>query len=139
AGQGARSLAQSAGNRAQQGIGEETEATGPAARWFQHRQVMPFHFQKHYTLEEARALLPKVREWLAELHQLRERLKKSDDRIGQMIAGGSDAGGAAVNAQVKLLADVQNLVQEFTRREIQIKDLERGLIDFPAIIAGKEV
>jgi len=100
---------------------------------------MPFRFQKHYSIEEARALLPQVRQWLTELRHLRERLKKSDDRIGQMIAGGSDAGGASVNAQVKLLADIQDLLQEFTRREIQIKDLERGLIDFPAIIGGKEV
>jgi len=100
---------------------------------------MPFHFQKHYSLEEARALLPQVREWLKALHELRGRLKQTDERIAQMIAGGADAGGSSVNAQVKLLADVQNLVQEFTRREIQIKDLERGLIDFPAIIGGKEV
>src|SRR5436190_8482113 len=100
---------------------------------------MPFRFQKHYSIEEARALLPQVRQWLTELRHLHERLKQSDDRIGQMIAGVSDAGGASVNAQVKLLADIQDLLQEFTRREIQIKDLERGLIDFPAIIGGKEV
>ncbi|MBI3881959.1 MAG: DUF2203 family protein, partial [Verrucomicrobia bacterium] len=25
------------------------------------------------------------------------------------------------------------------RREIQIKDLERGLVDFPAILGGREV
>ncbi len=100
---------------------------------------MPFHFQKHYSLEEARALLPQVREWLTQLQELRRQLKQTDDRIGQLIAGGTDAGGSSVNAQVKLLADVQSLVQEFTRREIQIKDLERGLIDFPAIIGGKEV
>lgn len=100
---------------------------------------MPFHFQKHYTIEEARALLPQIREWLKELHLLRSRLKLADDRIGQMLAGGSDAGGSSVNAQIKLLADVQALTQEFTRREIQLKDLERGLIDFPAIIGGREV
>ena len=100
---------------------------------------MPFHFQKHYSLEEARALLPQVREWLTELNQLRRRLKLTDDRVGQLIAGGADAGGPSINAQVKLLADFQNVVQEFARREIQIKDIERGLIDFPAIIGGREV
>ena len=100
---------------------------------------MPLHFQKHYSIEEARALLPQIREWLAALHQLRGRLKIADDRIAQMIAGGSDAGGSSVNAQIRLLAEFQNLLREFARREIQIKDLERGLIDFPAIIGGKEV
>jgi hypothetical protein len=100
---------------------------------------MLHRFQKHYTIEEARALLPQIRKWLTELHHLREQLKQNDDRIGQMIAGGADAGGSSVNTQVKLLADFQNVVQEFSRREIQIKDIGRGLIDFPAIIGGKEV
>jgi hypothetical protein len=28
---------------------------------------------------------------------------------------------------------------EFQRREILIKDIDRGLVDFPSIIGGKEV
>ncbi len=48
-------------------------------------------------------------------------------------------GGSSVNSQIKLLAEFQNVAREFSRREIQIKDPERGLIDFPAIIAGREV
>ena len=100
---------------------------------------MPHRFKKHYTVEEARALLPQLREWLTELHQLRRRLKQADDRIGQMIADGSDAGGESVNTQVKLLADFQQIIQEFSQREIQIKDVERGLIDFPALLGGREI
>jgi hypothetical protein len=100
---------------------------------------MSFRFRKHYTMEEARALLPQIREWLAEIHQLRRRLKPLDDRITQMIAGGSDAGGESVHNQVKLLAEFQSALQEFERREIQIKDIDRGLIDFPAILGGREV
>jgi hypothetical protein len=34
---------------------------------------------------------------------------------------------------------MQAVLLEFQQREIQIKDLERGLLDFPAIIGGKEV
>ena len=30
-------------------------------------------------------------------------------------------------------------MREFQSREIQIKDLERGLIDFPAIRGGREI
>jgi hypothetical protein len=34
---------------------------------------------------------------------------------------------------------MQEVLAEFQRRRIIIKDLERGLIDFPAIMGGKEV
>jgi hypothetical protein len=100
---------------------------------------MPHRFRKHYSVEEARALLPQVRQWLSELREIRQRLKQVDERLAQMVAGGADAGGESVNARVKLAAEFHNVIQEFARREIQIKDLERGLVDFPAIISGKEV
>lgn len=100
---------------------------------------MQHRFRKHYTIEEARALLPQIRKWLKEMHQLRRSLKQLDDRLAQMVADGADAGGESVNKQVKLLGEWQRVVQEFTGREIEIKDVERGLIDFPAIIGDKEV
>ena len=100
---------------------------------------MAFLFHTHYTVEEARALIPQLREWLTELGQLRESLKQLDERISQMLAGGADVGGDSVHAQVRMMAEVQHIIQEFENREIQIKDAERGLVDFPAIIGGREV
>lgn len=96
-------------------------------------------FETHYTREEARALLPKVRKWLKRLVDLRGELEKYDKRINSMMAPGRDLGGAVVNSWVKALAEVKTVLLEFQRRDIQIKDLDRGLIDFPAIIADKEV
>ena len=100
---------------------------------------MPLRFRKHYTVEEARTLLPHIREWLRGIHQIRHRLKQLDERIGQLVLAGSDAGGDSVHNQVKLLAELQSALHEFERREIQIKDIDRGLIDFPAVVGGKEV
>lgn len=101
---------------------------------------MLHQFQKHYTLEEARALLPQVRGWLGQMQEIRERLRQTEERIGQLLASGTDAaGGASVNSQIKLLAELQGVMHEFGRREIQIKDWSRGLLDFPAIIGGREV
>jgi hypothetical protein len=34
---------------------------------------------------------------------------------------------------------MQAVLMEFQRREIFIKDPDRGLLDFPAVIGGKEV
>ena len=101
---------------------------------------MPHQFQKHYTRDEARALLPQIRGWLGQMQGIRERLKIVEDRVTQLLASGSDAaGGSSVNEQIKLLAGLQEVAQEFSRREIQIKDVGRGLLDFPALIGGKEV
>jgi hypothetical protein len=52
---------------------------------------------------------------------------------------GRDVGGDLVNSWVRSLAEIKSSLLEFHRREIQIKDLDRGLIDFPAIIGGREV
>ncbi len=100
---------------------------------------MPNKFKKHYTRDEARALLPKIREWLAELGEVRMELEKNDRRLEGMTASGQDIGGNLVNRNVKLLGQLKGLLQRFEDREIMIKDLQRGLIDFPALIGGKEV
>jgi len=100
---------------------------------------MKHHFQKHYTLEEARALLPHVRLWLKRIRQLRDELQKSDQKMTEMMEPGRDLGGPMVNEWLRTLANMKDVLMEFQRREIQIKDLERGLLDFPAIIGGKEV
>jgi hypothetical protein len=100
---------------------------------------MNHRFEKHYTREEAEALLPQVREWLARLNELRTALERSDKRITSLMQPGNDIGGELVNRSIRTLADMQLLLGEFQKRDIHIKDIERGLLDFPAIIGGKEV
>jgi hypothetical protein len=100
---------------------------------------MAYLFQKHYTRDEARALLPKVREWLDQLAKFRRQIAQHDQNLSKLLATGDDLGGEAVNRQVRALADFKSVASEFQTRQIQIKDLDRGLIDFPAIIGGREV
>jgi hypothetical protein len=100
---------------------------------------MPFQFKKHYTREEARALLPQVRDWLRRWEELRPRLHRCDQRLSKLMDARLDAGGEVVNAWARVMAEVRVVLAEFQRREILIKDLDRGLVDFPAIMAGREV
>ena len=100
---------------------------------------MSFRFKRHYTRDEAQALLPEVRGWLEQLAGLRRDLDTYDQRLTSVMAQGADTGGNMVNTWVKTMARMQALLLEFYRREIQVKDLDRGLIDFPALIGGKEV
>jgi hypothetical protein len=100
---------------------------------------MAYRFKTHYTREEARALLPLIRTWLEQLSFARRELEKLDRQIAQMLGLGDDLGGEMINKYVKTLAQCKDILQRFAGREIMIKDLDRGLIDFPAFVGGKEV
>jgi hypothetical protein len=100
---------------------------------------MPWQYSKHYTRDEARALLPMVEEWLEELALTRDQLKRADEQMLPRLNEGYDLGGQTVNSWVQKLARIKDLIDEFNSREIEIKDLDRGLVDFPAFLGGKEV
>ena len=100
---------------------------------------MEYKFEKHYTRDEARALLPQVREWLQQLVRLRDEQERLDKRVASLMNPGQDIGGNLINTSIRTLAQMQEILEEFQRREIFIKELDRGLVDFPSIIGGKEV
>ena len=100
---------------------------------------MSHRFTKHYTRDEARALLPQIRGWLADLKRLRADVERYDKRLSGLNTEGQDTGGETVNNWIRALAGMQRLLAEFQERQIFIKDLTRGLIDFPSILGGKEV
>ena len=100
---------------------------------------MQRRFSKHYTREEAQALLPEVRIWLERLSAERSRMGRLEKQINQWLGDGRDVGGKSVNDWIRAIAGLRRVLLEFQRREIQLKDLERGLVDFPSIIGGREV
>jgi hypothetical protein len=96
-------------------------------------------YHKHYTRAEAQALLPRIRQWLERLDELRRKVDAAEKRIASLMQPGCDVGGDSVNRWIRDLAEIQGLLAEFRRREILVKDVERGLVDFPALIGGREV
>lgn len=100
---------------------------------------MASRFKIHYTPAEARVLLPEVRVWLEELGQLATKLGDLDGQISPGLQEGRDMGGDAVHQRIEVMARLSTLMREFSSREIQIKDVDRGLIDFPALLDGREV
>ena len=100
---------------------------------------MQRHFSKHYSLEEARKLLPQVREWLEQLEHLQQQLEPLNKRVASMMGLGDDMGGETVNTLARTLADCKSVLNEFRSREIQIKDFSRGLLDFPSLRDGREI
>jgi hypothetical protein len=101
--------------------------------------AMKHRFNRHYTRDEARRLLPEIREWLAELNRLRVEVDRYELRLSGLNTEGQDIGGETVNKWIRALAATQQILADFQERQIFIKDLSRGLIDFPTLIGGKEV
>jgi hypothetical protein len=93
----------------------------------------------HYTVGEARAALPWVAERLVAMRRARARL--TDDETRQALAEGSPGnGGGRLGQRVgEAFAELQAGLAALAEREIVLRDLDRGLIDFPAIRDGREV
>lgn len=96
-------------------------------------------FQRHYTLAEAKALLPRVQNWLGEIRHLQQVVERGSERNAGLFAEGRDLGGERINGQLRDLARMRELLGEFESLEIQIKDLARGLLDFPALRGDREI
>jgi hypothetical protein len=100
---------------------------------------MELRFTRHYSRAQARALLPEIRAWLAKLRLLQPILEQHERALGRLLEQGRDVGGERVHIWLRTLIALRTVLREFARREIQIKDLQRGLIDFPALLGDKEV
>jgi len=105
--------------------------------------------QKRFTLEEANAMLPALREDLKQLQALmrqmeernrsmqrtKARLKESpthiDIRIDPFFEEESQLEFMRIEAEL--------LISNFTRKGVLLKMIEPGLLDFPAVLDGEEV
>lgn len=88
---------------------------------------------RHFTVEEARELLPEVSEQAERLVDLRWRL--ADVQFGLQHGNGGEGGVPEAKA---LEARVHDIVEGFSQQGIQVKGLAPLLLDFPAWIEGRE-
>jgi hypothetical protein len=94
---------------------------------------------RHYTLEEARELLPWVIEQLAAMRAARERLTDAELRKALSERAPANGGGRPGRQVGEAFLELRAGVAALERREIVLRDLDRGLIDFPARRDGREV
>jgi hypothetical protein len=103
--------------------------------------VATVRHKRHYTLEQARALRPWVTERVRRLAEAQTRLVALGERAEPALraldpgSGGSYPGREAAQPLVELSL----ALGELEAVDIVVRDVERGLVDFPALRDGEEV
>jgi hypothetical protein len=95
--------------------------------------------EHHWSIEDANALLPWVGERVRRIRRARDRLV-DDPAMSSLpsiavVTGGTWPGREAAVATVELTLGLEQL----GRLDIVVRDLDSGLVDFPAIRDGEEV
>lgn len=100
-----------------------------------------------FTLEEATALLPWLRERLVALAPLYRQLVVLQGEMEGLVRSARTNGGSSLEDELarqqrtaqRLARQVEEGVQTITRRGIVVRDIVRGLVDFPSMREGREV
>jgi hypothetical protein len=97
-------------------------------------------YSKHFTVDEARALLPELRSFFRDAHRRRHAAVAADNKLGELLRDHSqDLGGSKVNGMVYDFVQMNAAVRAIQDRGIVIKHFDRGLVDFPHMRDGEEV
>jgi hypothetical protein len=95
--------------------------------------------ERHYTLDQANAALPWVIERLERLRAARDGFADEDAREALGEATPGNGGGEPGRVVSEAFLELQAAAGELEAMEVVVRDIERGLIDFPAIREGEEV
>ena len=103
---------------------------------------------RYFTLQEAESLLPTVQEGLKAAIDAKERIGEIDQDLQNLSAHISMVGGAEINPdkiahqkleRMSLIQLIDDRVSDIQRSGCLVKDLDLGLLDFPALLNGVEV
>jgi hypothetical protein len=94
---------------------------------------------RHYTLEEASELLPRVVALIERMRVARGRLGDREAREALSEAGPSNGGGSPGRTVSEGFLELRDSMMELRELEVVLRDLDRGLLDFPSLRDGREV
>ena len=96
---------------------------------------------KIFTVQEANALLPEVRIIAGKIQRAHRKLARFRDDAKKAAEAAEQGGGGMANgvAYATVLTERTTQLAELEGLGVQLKDFERGLVDFPSLRDGKVV
>lgn len=93
------------------------------------------HRPKFYTVEEARALVPRLRDILTTIQSEKHMLEMEVERLTELSPVARTNGHAAEASRLEqriesLAQSIEQHLTEITSLDIEVKDIDTGLIDF---------
>jgi hypothetical protein len=96
---------------------------------------------KLFTIDEANALLPSVREILQKI-QLSHRRMATYRKSAKLAAAGAELGGGGMEGGGRYAIVLTAFTRQMSELEalgVQLKDFDHGLVDFPSMRDGRVV
>ena len=90
-------------------------------------------YERHFTRAEANALLPQLTALLGQLREAKDELTDSEAHEALADAAPSNGGGEEGRQVGVAFLEVRRLLETIEQSGIILRDIDRGLVDFPAV------
>ena len=96
---------------------------------------------KIFTVQEANALLPDVRKIVGKIQRAHRKIAHYRDDAKKAAEAAERGGGGFTDgvAYAAVLTELTVQISELEKLGVQLKDFERGLVDFPSLRDGRVV
>ena len=95
--------------------------------------------ERHFTQEEANELLPQLTTLLSRLREAKDELTDTEAHEVLSEAAPTNGGGEQGRQVGVAFLEVRRLLETVERSGIVLRDIDRGLVDFPALLGGREI
>ena len=96
-------------------------------------------YERHFSRAEANALLPQLTAMLTQLRESKDELTDTEAHEALSEAAPGNGGGDEGRQVGVAFLEVRRLLEMIEQSGIVLRDIDRGLVDFPALIDGSEV
>ena len=95
--------------------------------------------ERHFSREEANALLPQLSALLSQLQEAKDELTDTEAHEALSEAAPTNGGGEQGRQVGMAFLEVRRILETVERAGIVLRDIDQGLVDFPALMDGREV